>query len=42
MAFQRQRFEQEQGYLRDLLGQILARLPDISMTIEQGGRKDGA
>ncbi len=38
MEFQRERFEQEQGYLRDLLGQILKRLPDISVAIEQGDR----
>lgn len=46
MAFQRKRFEEEVKYLKDMMGDILARLPNISMEIHRGPsvevvRRDG-
>ena len=36
MAFQRERFEKEVGYLKEMMADILARLPNISMEIHRG------
>ena len=46
MAFQRTRFEEEVKYLKDMMGNILERLPNISMEIHTGPsvagvRRDG-
>lgn len=42
MEFTRKRFEKEVGYLRDLMGQILERLPTVTVDKQVGGsrRKD--
>lgn len=34
MTFHSKRFEEEVGYLKDLMGQVLGRLPDITATLE--------
>lgn len=36
MKFQRERFEKEVGYLKEMMGSILERLPNISMEIHKG------
>ena len=36
MKFQRERFEKEVSYLKDMMGDILARLPNINMEIHKG------
>jgi len=36
MKFQRERFEKEVSYLKDMMGDILARLPNINMEIRKG------
>lgn len=46
MTFQRTRFEEEVKYLKDMMGNILERLPNISMEIHRGPsvevvRRDG-
>lgn len=35
MEFQRGRFEQEVGYLKDMIGQVLERIPNIGMQINR-------
>lgn len=39
MKFQRERFETEVGYLKDMMKDILERLPNVNMEIRAGGRK---
>ncbi len=39
IEFTRKRFEDEVGYLKDLMGQVLERLPDISMEIKRNGER---
>lgn len=36
MTFQRQRFEEEVKYLKDMMGQILSRLPDVNVELRRG------
>lgn len=38
MKFQTDRFAAEQEYLKDLMGQILKRLPDITASLKVGGK----
>lgn len=41
MKFQTDRFAEEQKYLKDLMGQLLQRLPDITANLRLGGKNDG-
>jgi hypothetical protein len=36
MTFQRKRFEEEVGYLKAMVGQVLERLPNVNMEIQKG------
>ena len=38
MKFNNDRFEKEVGYLKDILGQILLRLPNMDVKVEKKGR----
>lgn len=37
MKFRTERFEAEIGYVKDILGQILERLPDVNVALKLGG-----
>jgi len=39
MAFQRTRFEQEVGYLKEMMADILARLPNVNVALEGKARR---
>lgn len=39
MSFQQKRFETEVGYLKDMMKDILERLPNVNMSIKQGDKK---
>lgn len=38
MGFQRERFEKEVGYLKDMMKDILDRLPNVNATLTLGGK----
>lgn len=39
MGFQRERFEKEVGYLKEMMKDILDRLPNVNATLELGGKR---
>lgn len=41
IRFHEDRFTKEVGYLKELMGQIMKRLPDINITGELGGKRRG-
>jgi hypothetical protein len=42
MSFQRERFEKEVGYLKDMMKDILDRLPNVNATLDLGGKRKRA
>ncbi len=39
MSFQRERFEKEVGYLKDMMKDILDRLPNVNATLDLGSKR---
>ena len=39
LKFNTERFEKMEKYLKDMLSDILKRLPDVNLTIKQGGKR---